>query len=131
MDGIGVNIAKIFGKVSDAPAAHAGKKIKSVALTDDRVAVSFESGGSLIFYDDGQSCCESRYIRTDDNLEDFAGAEFRGAEIRSADDMPDEWGTHEVQFLVLLTDKGNITFSAHNEHNGYYGGFAITVEEKP
>jgi hypothetical protein len=30
---------------------------------------------------------------------------------------------HEVEFLEVLTDRDMVTFEAHNEHNGYYGGF--------
>lgn len=38
---------------------------------------------------------------------------------------PNQNDVHEVQFLVVHTDKGDLTMSSHNEHNGYYGGFSI------
>jgi hypothetical protein len=77
-------------------------------------------------FDAGQSCCEHRYMRTDDDLKSFIGAELVDAEISNAPDQVDEYGeTHEIQFLRVKTSKGLITISNHNEHNGYYGGFAI------
>jgi hypothetical protein len=53
------------------------------------------------------------------------GAKLLDIEVREAPNVPYEYGEHEVQFLVVKTDKGNITFQTHNEHNGYYGGFYI------
>ena len=44
-------------------------------------------------------------------------------------DVEEEYETHEVQFLEIKTSKGIFTMSTHNEHNGYYGGFAIVVSE--
>ena len=47
--------------------------------------------------------------------------------IREAPSVPDASGMHEVQFLALVTSKGEVVFSSHNEHNGYYGGFSIAA----
>jgi hypothetical protein len=103
-----------------------GKKITALTLgDDDALHFTFSDGYRLKLYDDGQSCCESRYMRTDDDLSYFVGAELLSAEVRDAPSMPDEYGEHEVQFLVVTTSKGVFTMATHNEHNGYYGGFLI------
>lgn len=103
-----------------------GKVIRSVELgSDDELHFKFEDGTGMRMWDDGQSCCESRYMRTDDDLTEYAGATLIGGEIKEAPSMPEEYGDHEVQFLEIQTSKGVFTMASHNEHNGYYGGFAI------
>jgi len=108
-----------------------GWTIDSVWLgEDDALYFDFGWRGALKISDAGQSCCEKRYMTTDDNLQDFAGAEFLGLEIKKAPDIIDaEFDVHEVQFLEIKTSKGCFTMATHNEHNGYYGGFEIALEE--
>lgn len=104
-----------------------GKTIASVALDNDELVLRFTDGTGIKLVDEGQSCCEYRYMRTDDILTDYIGAEFRGAEIKDAPEVDDGCTVHEVQFLEVQTSKGVFTMSSHNEHNGYYGGFWITA----
>jgi hypothetical protein len=104
-----------------------GKKIASATLVNDELDLVFEGGGTLRLFDSGQDCCEFRYMRTDDDLPYFTGAELRGVELLEAPDAPGD-EVHEVQFLVVHTTKGDLTMSSHNEHNGYYGGFDITAQ---
>lgn len=108
-----------------------GKRITKLNLgKDNALHFEFEDGYKMKMFDDGQSCCEARYMRTDDDLSEFVGTVLTSAEIRDAPNVPDEYGEHEVQFLLVHTDKGTFTMSSHNEHNGYYGGFYIVVEEE-
>lgn len=111
----------------DAFKAVLGKKISAVWLDEGQntLRFEFETGEKLNMWDDGQSCCETRYMRTDDNLSEFVGAILLGAELKDAPNQEDEYGDHEVQFLDIKTDKGVFTMSNHNEHNGYYGGFSV------
>lgn len=103
-----------------------GKIISDLRLgEDDILHFVFEDDAKLKLFDDGQSCCEHRYMHTDDDLDYFIGTKFLDAEIRSAPNEPDEWGEHEVQFLIVSTSGGEFTMVTHNEHNGYYGGFLI------
>lgn len=102
-----------------------GKKIKNAGISDDQLQLTFTDGTGLRFWDNGQSCCESRYMSTDDDLSSFAGAEFRDVELADAPDMVDEYETHEVQFLWITTSKGKFSIANHNEHSGYYGGFDL------
>jgi len=37
---------------------------------------------------------------------------------------------HEIMFVDIVTDKGNVQIVNHNEHNGYYGGFDVTLDFK-
>jgi len=59
-----------------------GKTIKEVNLVDNALHFTFEDGYRMRIFDDGQSCCESRYMRTDDDLNYFIGAKLTGAEIK-------------------------------------------------
>ncbi len=63
-----------------------GKTITSIELADEELRLRFSDGKGLMLCDRGQSCCESRYMRTDDTLTDYIGGELLGAEIREAPD---------------------------------------------
>jgi hypothetical protein len=126
--GMGVLINALGGGTDSAEAfsGSMGKIIAALSLgDDDALHFEFSDGTKMRLFDDGQSCCESRYMRTDDDLTYFIGAQLLDAEVKDAPNMPDEWGDHEVQFLEVKTSKGCFTMASHNEHNGYYGGFAI------
>jgi hypothetical protein len=94
---------------------------------EDKLRIGLEDGSTLVLFDDGQSCCESRYMRTDDDLSYFVGAKLLNIAIKSAANKEHEWGTHEIQFLEVTTSKGVFQIANHNEHNGYYGGFWIVA----
>ena len=107
-----------------------GKEIASVEVVgedEDTLILRFTDRTELHLHDAGQSCCEHRYMRTDDDLHAFVGATFVGAAIRDAPDLEDQYGVHEVEFLVVNTSLGAFTVANHNEHNGYYGGFWIVA----
>lgn len=126
--GMGVMIGYMAGNADsvDAFKGALNKTITGLTLGDDNALhFTFEDGSKIKLFDDGQSCCESRYMRTDDNLSDYIGAQLLDAEIKEAPGVPDEYGEHEVQFLEVKTSKGSFTMASHNEHNGYYGGFLI------
>lgn len=130
-DGFGVNIHKLFGDYGGRHVVAAtGKIIDSVGLIgDDRISIRFVDGTGIEFLDDGQSCCEHRYMVCDDDLAAFVGAKFLGAQIKTAPSQDEGYNTPEIQFLELLTDRGPISVANHNEHNGYYGGFALSCRE--
>ena len=125
--GISVMLCEIYGYERKGEPLLQGT-IKSIAVTDDALTITFDDGTGYVFKDDGQSCCERRYMHSDDKPEEYVGAKFLSAEIADAPEIADEYGEHEVQFLRVHTDRGDFVCSAHNEHNGYYGGFCIHVE---
>ena len=104
-----------------------GKNITVLELVDDNLVLTFEDSSKLKIWDDGQSCCEDRYMRTDDNLSDYVGGQLLDIELRNAPNIvqEDEYEVHEVRFLAVKTSKGQFVMSNHNEHNGYYSGFNI------
>lgn len=113
------------------PKEYFGRKIVDADFSDDSLVLTFEDGVKIKIFDDGQSCCEARYMRTDDEVSFLKGKTLTGIESKDATSTedPDGYGEHEVVFLEIQTDQGSITFSNHNEHNGYYGGFGLSIEE--
>lgn len=97
---------------------------------DEVMTFTLEGGATLYLWDDGQSCCETRYMTCDDDLSSFVGRAIVGIEEV---DLPDEpegpYGEcHEKTFVKVITDDGaNIAITSHNEHNGYYGGFNMKL----
>lgn len=130
--GIGVMIQMLGGnhETVEAIQASVNKKIKTVSLDTElnQLKFSFDDGSGIMLFDNGQSCCENRYMRTDDNLPDFEGAVLLGFELKEAPNQVDQYGEeHEIEFLDVTTSKGVFTMANHNEHNGYYGGFSIVA----
>jgi hypothetical protein len=134
---MGVMLGMLGGN-ADSVATFTGAVGKTIAALrlgdDDALYFEFSDGSKMRLSDEGQSCCEHRYMRTDDNLADYVGAKLLGAEIKEAPNEADEADeadehevheVHEVQFLEVQTDRGVFTMASHNEHNGYYGGFWI------
>ncbi len=134
--GMGVMLGMLGGN-ADTVAALKGALGKTIAAleidpdVDDAGALVFRftDGTAMRLRDNGQSCCEHRYMHSDDKLADFIGAQFLGADLKDAPSVSDEYSEHEVQFLVVSTSIGEFTVETHNEHNGYYGGFWIVAEE--
>ena len=129
--GMGVMLGMLGGNEETVKAhlASVGKIIKSIDFNSERVIISFTDDTGIRVFDNGQSCCENRYMASDhETYEYYIGAKFTGCELRDAPNEPDTYGEHEVQFLLINTDKGTVTIANHNEHNGYYGGFWIVIE---
>jgi hypothetical protein len=128
--GMGVMLGMLGGNEETVAAVMAciNKVIASVEIKDDQLAMTFDDGLKVSFFDDGQSCCEHRYMVCDDKLDEYKDATFLGGSIKEAPSEDDEYGNcHEVQFLEISTSKGPLTVATHNEHNGNYGGFWIVA----
>jgi len=130
--GMGVMIGMLGGNKETVEAVKASlkKKIAAIQVKDDVLALTFTDKSVLRLRDDGQSCCESRYMVCDDKLDKFVGGKLMDISLEDAPDPPkkSEWEeAHEAQFLHVKTSKGSFTVSNHVEHNGYYGGFWIVA----
>jgi hypothetical protein len=133
--GLGVVINALSGNKESAElfSAAIGKKIAALSLDkgqkrddEDTVCLSFtmDDGSRFKLMDDGQSCCERRWMSTDDDLAYYIGATLLGAEVREGNGTGGK-DVHDTEFLIVHTDLGDFTMTSHNEHNGYYGGFSI------
>jgi hypothetical protein len=109
--------------LDEAVKANAGKEISHATVGDGAVELHF-TDGTRISLEDWQQCCEQRYFTCGDNAQDLVGQKLVSMEVESADDAGKD---HEVSFLKIQGSESGITVSAHNKHNGYYGGFSIAV----
>lgn len=129
--GTGVMIAFLGGNADTVEAIKTsiGKTISVVSVAvsdrDSRLLFTFTDGSRLSVWDGGQSCCEHRYMVCADALSEFIGATLLDLDLKSAPDIEAGGESHEVQFLDVKTSKGVFQVANHNQHNGYYGGFAI------
>jgi len=133
MLGISVMLWMLCGNDESASVAQRaiGLTITKLVLgDDDALHFGFEGGFGMKVSDQGQSCCETRYMRTDDDLSSFVGSKLLGLLIKQAPNEQAEYDEHEVQFLEVQTDRGCFTMASHNEHNGYYGGFDVRCSEE-
>lgn len=91
--------------------------------------IVLESGWRMVFVDVcGQSCCESRYMHTDDKLETLVGETLREIYVGEGGVNEGEWGDcKEFQFLHICTLTDVVVVGTYNEHNGYYGGLDLAV----
>lgn len=113
-----------------------GKVIETLTLSNDVILIKledekWEKGETFWIWDDGQECCEYRFITTDDDLSFFSGSTLLDIHLKQAPDGPSrddqDHAVHEIQFLELKTSKGVCTFETHDEHNGAYGGFTVRI----
>jgi hypothetical protein len=65
--GIGTMLHMLSGGSEHSSTEYVGKVITEISLTEDTLNISFSDGKKIRVWDDGQSCCESRYMRTDDD----------------------------------------------------------------
>ena len=129
MLGLGVMIKSLGGNEETVNAVQTsiGKIIEKVSLEDNKLVFNFTDGTGLKMFDDGQSCCEDRYMSTDDDLNGFKGATLLDFELKNVSNVENEYEVHEIQFLDVKTSNGVFQMANHNEHNGYYGGFWIAA----
>ena len=106
-----------------------GSKIISAELLPEALRIQLDNGKTLSFSDEGQSCCEHRFMKTDDDLPSFIGAILYNVYVSFAESFAESIelinDVEEIAFLRITTSSGVITVNSHNIHNGFYGGFDI------
>lgn len=127
--GLSVMLHMLSGAKQADMTKYYGKEIKNADINDERLLIEFEDGVKIKIWDDGQCCCESRYITCDDNVKDLIGGVLTNIEIKESDEKEEDYATHEWTFIEIFTDKCMISFTTHSEHNGYYGGFIFKMTE--
>lgn len=127
--GLGVMIDYLAGQPNKkASDLWIGKKIKSATMNSNSLKIEFKGAPPMRLIDDGQSCCEHRYMTCDDDLSILEGAEFLGITEKEHKSTDGEYGdSHEIVFVDFVTSKGTVTVCTHNKHNGYYGGFSLKL----
>lgn len=128
--GIGVLLQMLGGGSPKNPSEFYGRKIASATLEHDVLRLKFDDGTGARIWDDGQLCCESRYMTCDDDLSKLVGGVLQRVETKPGPETTDECcGAHEQVFIEIGTDECFVTLCTHNEHNGYYGGFGLSMDD--
>lgn len=129
--GISVMLHMLGGGSEHSSSEYYGQTIMSASIVDNRLCLGLSPSGKVIeIWDDGQSCCESRYVTTDDNVASLVGGVLQRIEAKDGPGEAGDYEEHETRFVEVGTDNGFITLVNHNEHNGYYGGFGLTITER-
>lgn len=119
--------------LSDPHAAkkYYGREVTKAVLADDVLRIDFTDGTHFRLYDDGQSCCESRYMTTDDDPASLVGQTIVSIECRDGGHggSDDNGEYREEEFVIIQGNKSAITLCTHNDNNGYYGGFDMKIDE--
>jgi len=128
--GIGVMLGMLGGNEETVSTVNSSinKTIKQVYMKNDVLIFEFDDNTSMKVFDSGQSCCEHRYMMTDDDLSYYKNTKLLKIELRKAPNLEAVHEEHEVQFLLVTTGLGVFTMATHNVHNGYYGGFWIAAK---
>lgn len=110
-------------------AKYIGKTIARAKFTDDEIAVlAFSDGSELHIYDDSyQQCCEERWTTTEDDFSCLNGGILVSVQEK---EIPSDDVNAESCFIGIVSTKGSVDLKTYNDHNGYYGGIEIGVEEK-
>jgi hypothetical protein len=132
--GIGAMLNRLGGYSSQNPSDYYGRVIMRAEMgrrggESSSVDIVFEDGSAIYLYDTARSCCESRWMETDDDLSELSGEELTGIDIRTVPDKDGADGVLECQFLLIHTNRSTATIKSYNEHNGYYGGIDLAVSE--
>lgn len=127
--GLTVMLNLLCGKGGESPEKYYGKTIREASLIDNIFSLQFDDGVKITLTDEGQSCCEDRYITCDDNISDLHGDVLRTIEVSDGGSIETDYGDHEMAIVKIASDKSSITLTTHNEHNGYYGGFSLMITE--
>lgn len=124
--GFGEYAGKYYGR----EITHATIKTRNEKSNDSSLMLTFADGVTVRLSDEGQSCCEMRYMTCDDDVSDLVGGLLVLIESTEGDEKGTEYGeVHESAFVKVITNKSAITLATHVEHNGYYGGFALRIRE--
>ena len=87
---------------------------------------------------DYQSCCEDAgYLTTNDNIDDFVGAELKKIILVDKDlnhkavkEIEESIDEGNMMFANIYTSNGVLQLVAYNRHNGYYSHDAVIVSKQ-
>lgn len=119
------SIIPLYGYRSTSKPELVGETITDAVLGADALRLTFSNGVVVELEDAGQSCCEHRYITTDDDPSNLIGGALLHITTKPGPSEDTDYDVHETMFVEIQTTKGFITLTTHNLHNGYYGGFAV------
>ena len=107
-----------------------GKVIAKIGVDKEdtrNFVIEMKDGTALALRTDEPDCCASHYMTCDDDLKHHVGAKLYDVVVKLVPKCVESEDMHEVMFFDIVTSKGYITCTSHNEHNGYYGGVGVNL----
>jgi len=129
MIGMGAMLHTLRGGSDKSAENYIGRKIRRAKFVADEFSIEFDDGVKIKITDEGQSCCENRYMTCDDKPSDLDGKILTAIRVKEVKDEDKDYECHEICFLEVQAEEVFVTFATHNEHNGYYGGFGLNIKE--
>jgi hypothetical protein len=130
MRGIGADLHILSGGGLRKASDFYGRRISAAHLdADEGLFITLDDGTKVRLWDNAQKCCEHRYITCDDDLSKIIGGVLQRIEVKEVPDVETGYGAHEQLFVEVGTDECFITLTTHNEHNGFYSGFGLCIDE--
>jgi len=112
------------------PAPYYGRTITRAFANERQIKLTLDNEVTICLTDAGQSCCEYRYMTIEDNIEDLVGKKLTEISVREGGTREAEYDVHDIYFLHIKAEDECLVVANHNEHNGYYGGFDLTLTEE-
>lgn len=103
------------------------KKVLDVTQLKRGIMLTLEDGQTYLLYD-RPDCCADKYLDTEEKIDEMKGAtiwDIHGFDDRHPEER--EYEMREKNFLHIITDRGIFSWTAYNEHNGYYGSIDLVV----
>src|SRR6185312_7899172 len=97
--GIGAMLHALGGGSKHDPKEFFGRTVCGAEIIDDRLRLTLDGGEQIEIWDDGQSCCENRWLTCDDDLKSLCGHTLARIDTKSGPNESSEWGDHEVCFV--------------------------------
>ena len=95
-----------------------------------KFCIQFTNGLVVKIYDAGQQCCEQRYVSTDDDINSVKNHKLIDIVSKPiSESIVENDERQDICFIEIITTGGCITLVNHNNHNGFYSGFDLTIEE--
>ncbi len=124
-------VSELINSNKHASYIYEGMTITRAEIIDQELQIDFAEGKRIAIWDNGQCCCENRFMSTDDEPASLIGGKLLHITAKEGPVLDkDNYDCHEQIFVEIGTDKGLITIVNHNEHNGYYGGFGLSITER-
>jgi len=112
-----------------------GETITEVMMDAHRVTIMFVTNDGRHVYQTENDCCNSVWFEHVSNIDAIKGkvmsVDVLGWEnVRCIARVGGEECEEACQWIIR-TDKGSCALEVRNNHNGYYGGSVVRVDEAP
>ena len=85
-----------------------------------KIKMNNSSKNIICKIENGQQCCERFGVYTNNELNNFIGAEYHSVDIGNVIFNKGDCDNMAIIEIFINTNRGKISIQFYNEHNGYY-----------